>query len=106
MSESEHARQQIVAIGRPLYGGLSEVFTERAHSSLALEVPFVIEGERVQISTAGGGIRNSVATLDAILESAPDRVPPRCVHFGTCGGCHYQHMADSLQLRTKSGILQ
>ena len=106
MSESDQARQETVVIGRPLYGGLSEALTESAHSSLALEVPFAIEGERVQISAANGGTRHSFATLDAILESAPGRVLPRCIHFGTCGGCQYQHMADPLQLRTKSSILQ
>lgn len=43
-------------------------------------------------------------TVD-VLSGAPERVEPRCEHFGVCGGCVLQHMAPEAQIRAKQGIL-
>ncbi len=40
-----------------------------------------------------------------ILEPSPDRVVPRCPHFGACGGCQYQHARYETQLELKKKIL-
>jgi 23S rRNA (uracil1939-C5)-methyltransferase len=40
-----------------------------------------------------------------ILVPSPDRVEPRCPHFGTCGGCSLQHLAPSAQIAMKQQIL-
>jgi 23S rRNA (uracil1939-C5)-methyltransferase len=32
---------------------------------------------------------------------APDRIEPFCAHFGTCGGCKWQHLPYEAQLRYK-----
>jgi 23S rRNA (uracil1939-C5)-methyltransferase len=48
----------------------------------------------------------SRAELLKVLEPSPDRVKPRCQHFYTCGGCHYQHMDYVAQLESKKMILQ
>ena len=37
---------------------------------------------------------------------SPDRIEPRCKHFGVCGGCHYQHMPYETQLKAKTDILR
>ncbi|MDG1573164.1 23S rRNA (uracil(1939)-C(5))-methyltransferase RlmD [Robiginitalea sp. M366] len=37
-----------------------------------------------------------------VLEPSPHRIAPRCRHFGTCGGCKWQHMAYQEQLRHKA----
>lgn len=36
-----------------------------------------------------------------ILEAAPERIEPRCRHFGDCGGCKWQHLKYDEQLRWK-----
>ncbi len=33
-----------------------------------------------------------------ILEKSPFRVEPKCIHFGTCGGCKWQNMSYEKQL--------
>jgi 23S rRNA (uracil1939-C5)-methyltransferase len=38
-------------------------------------------------------------------EPSPDRVTPRCPHFGPCGGCLWQHLDYGAQLRAKEAIL-
>jgi 23S rRNA (uracil1939-C5)-methyltransferase len=41
-----------------------------------------------------------------VLEPSADRVIPRCQHFSTCGGCHYQQMNYPTQLIAKAAILR
>lgn len=51
-------------------------------------VPGALPGDRVAVDKAGRPV-----LLDA---ANPERVVPRCRHFGTCGGCVSQHMAPRL----------
>ena len=41
-----------------------------------------------------------------MLTASPDRVEPRCPHFGICGGCQYQHANYPAQLAIKRNILR
>ena len=36
-----------------------------------------------------------------VIEPSPDRVEPRCMHFGMCGGCVLQHLSVEQQLQFK-----
>ncbi len=38
------------------------------------------------------------ARLVRLVEASPDRVEPVCSHFGTCGGCRWQHLNYEKQL--------
>ena len=57
-------------------------------SSGPLFVPFTLPGEVVKTAMSGDRTR-----LIGIETASPDRVPPICRHFGTCGGCAMQHMS-------------
>src|SRR5262245_11020861 len=41
------------------------------------------------------------ARVIQVHEPSPDRVKPFCEHFGTCGGCIWQHMSYDMQLAFK-----
>jgi 23S rRNA (uracil1939-C5)-methyltransferase len=56
-----------------------------------LFVPFTLPGEAVEVQRVPGKDR---AELVAVLEPSADRVTPFCPHFGVCGGCALQHMAE------------
>lgn len=40
-------------------------------------------------------------TVTEIVQYAPDRTDPFCIHFGLCGGCSWQHIQYETQLRYK-----
>jgi len=40
-----------------------------------------------------------------VLHPSPDRVTPRCAHFGTCAGCVLQHLEANAQIAAKEQVL-
>ncbi len=69
-------------------------------------VPFAIPGELVRVKIVEDKARQARGGLVEVLEASPERVIPRCQHFGTCGGCLYQHMNYPTQLNAKAAILR
>lgn len=59
-------------------------------SGEGLFVPGTLPGETAHVSVTGHR-----ATLIEIVETAPHRIRPVCRHFGACGGCTLQHVADA-----------
>ena len=65
-----------------------------------------LPGERVKAQqTARSRSFDEAKTLE-VLEAAPDRVEPRCPHFGVCGGCVLQHLAEDRQILAKERVLR
>ena len=91
-----------LVIEKAVYGGDG---IGHAKEGRLIFVPFVLPGEGVRIGPAqisGGSFR----AMPLLVETeSRDRVVPRCRHFGTCGGCHYQHASYDLQLAMKANIL-
>jgi 23S rRNA (uracil1939-C5)-methyltransferase len=91
MSETLH-------IDRALYSGNGLAHTDRGGAVL---VPFTLPGETVEASNPNA---SNEAQLLCVLTPSPERVPPPCPHFGSCGGCHYQMANYPEQLRLKQSI--
>ncbi|MFQ5398222.1 MAG: class I SAM-dependent RNA methyltransferase [Anaerolineae bacterium] len=67
-------------------------------------VPFTIPGETVQARIVSEKRQFARAVLVAVVAASPDRIEPRCPHFGQCGGCHFQHIAYERQLELKREV--
>ncbi len=90
-----------VTMEKPVYGGDCLAH----HAGQAIFVPFVIPGERATITIREEKRKFARGELLTLQQSSPMRVEPRCVHFGQCGGCHFQHMDSAGQLSSKQTIL-
>lgn len=44
--------------------------------------------------------------VEQMVTPSPDRVKPFCIHFGTCGGCKWQHLDYNAQLRHKQETVE
>ena len=70
-----------------------------------LFVDGALPGERVQARYTGIQRHFDEARVVAVERAAPERVAPRCPHFGVCGGCRLQHMDPGAQIRMKQAAL-
>ncbi len=74
-------------------------------ASKAVFVSGALPGERVSVQqTARSKNFDEAKTLE-VLTASPDRVTPRCPHFGVCSGCVLQHMAEGEQIKAKQRLL-
>lgn len=65
-----------------------------------------LPGELVEYRIRRRERSHDSAELLAVIEAAPDRVEPRCAHYGSCGGCVLQHLAPASQLAVKDRELR
>jgi 23S rRNA (uracil1939-C5)-methyltransferase len=72
----------------------------------AVFIEGALPGERVRFRTLKRRRQFDDAQLLEIVQRSPDRVTPRCPHFGVCGGCSLQHLAPAAQLAAKQRQLQ
>jgi len=76
-----------------------------ANAGKAVFVSGALPGETVSVQqTARSRHFDEAKTLE-VVEASPDRVAPRCPHFGTCGGCVLQHFAEERQIESKQRVL-
>ena len=45
------------------------------------------------------------ARIERVITPAPNRIEPRCPHFGVCGGCSLQHLDEAEQINIKQNLL-
>jgi 23S rRNA (uracil1939-C5)-methyltransferase len=91
-----------VKIEKLVYGGEGLAH----YSGSTVFVPFVLPDERVAMELIEQKKKFVRARLARVVVASPDRLEPRCPHFGDCGGCDYQHFSYVNQVRYKTDILR
>ncbi|MBP7126890.1 class I SAM-dependent RNA methyltransferase [Myxococcota bacterium] len=69
-------------------------------------VPFTAPGDLVEAipeRTHRGHVEGRMVRL---VEAGPDRAPAPCPWYGTCGGCHLQHVREDRQPAQKAEVLR
>ncbi len=76
------------------------------HDGHTVFVPFVLPDEIVTVRPTDRRKKFVRARVEQVVTPSPQRTPAPCPYFGTCGGCHYQHMPYEAQLAYKTEILR
>lgn len=69
--------------------------------NLVVFVPFAAPGDMVDIRLSRKRKQYAEGRIVAFKRYSADRVEPFCSHFGVCGGCQWQHLPYSSQLKYK-----
>ncbi|MGB7330858.1 MAG: TRAM domain-containing protein, partial [Terriglobales bacterium] len=98
----------LLSIEKLIYGGDGLARTPAAADgrSMAVFVPFVLPGEKVEATIRQEKPGFARGLVSQLIEASSDRVEARCPYFRQCGGCHYQHIPYKQQLEFKAEILR
>src|SRR3990167_2205382 len=81
---------------------LVEKFTLKGYGVAdEVEIAHVIPGDKILFELTRKKRLPQKGRLLEIVTPSPDRVVPRCAHAGLCGGCCWQQMSYSAQLKEK-----
>ncbi len=69
--------------------------------NLVVFVPMLIPGDIVDLKVIKKRKKYLEGRVLKFHSYSPDRIEPRCKHFGVCGGCKWQHLPYELQLKYK-----
>ncbi|HEU4665310.1 MAG TPA: 23S rRNA (uracil(1939)-C(5))-methyltransferase RlmD [Dokdonella sp.] len=64
-----------------------------------------LPGERVRLGRVQRHRNFDESKAEEILVRSPQRIEPRCAHFGTCSGCSLQHLSPEAQIAAKQHVL-
>lgn len=68
---------------------------------LVVFVPYGAPGDIADIKIEKKRSSYAQGRIERLVKPAECRVEPRCSHFGTCGGCRWQHLPYEMQLQAK-----
>lgn len=71
----------------------------------ALFVAGGLPGERARVRLTSRHRHYDEGKVEELLTRSPDRIEPRCPHFGGCGGCALQHLPAERQIEAKQRVL-
>ena len=90
-----------VEIGAIAHGGH---FVAR-HNGQVIFVRHAITGENCKVRITAVNSKIAHADVIEVLSASADRVTPPCKYAGVCGGCDFQHISISAQLKFKRDII-
>ena len=103
MFSNDNAQVFEVLLEKLTYGGEA---MGRLPDGRAVFVPFGLPGEHVRVELTEDKKNFARGKLLELLTASPERIEPKCKHFGKCGGCHYQNLPYEKQLEAKTEILR
>jgi 23S rRNA (uracil1939-C5)-methyltransferase len=103
MSSNDNVKIFEVTLEKLTYGGEA---MGRLPDGRAMFVPFGLPGEQVRLELTEDKKNFTRGKLLEVLKASPERIEPKCEHFGKCGGCHYQNLTYEKQLQAKTEILR
>lgn len=86
--------------------GVGHMQNEDGTPGKVIFVEGALPGERVSFQSFRKKPKWEAATLTELYKESALRVKPKCVHFGTCGGCAMQHLEPSAQVAIKQRVLE
>lgn len=60
-----------------------------------------LPGEQVTFRYTSHKAKHDEGKVETVLTPSPERVEPKCPHFGVCGACSWQHIALDAQIHHK-----
>jgi 23S rRNA (uracil1939-C5)-methyltransferase len=76
------------------------------HGGKTVFVAGALPGEPIRFRRRRRHRQHDEGELLELIERSPERVTPRCAHFGICGGCALQHLASPAQIAAKERELR
>ena len=70
-------------------------------NDMVIFVPFVVPGDIVDLQVRKKRHSYCEATVVKFVKYSELRIKPMCDHFGICGGCKWQNLPYSEQLKAK-----
>ncbi len=87
----------VVKIDSLVYGGRGI----GSHEGMKVFVEDVVPGDTVKASLSRIKNNYAEAKLVEVIEKSPQRIEPKCKHFGVCGGCKWQFLSYEDQCKVK-----
>ncbi len=76
------------------------------HEGMAVFAMWGCPGDEVEVEITEVAARFARGVVKRVVSPSPDRVEPKCPHFGECGGCQWQHISYPAQLRHKAALVR
>ncbi len=70
-------------------------------NDMVIFVPYAAPGDIANIKIDRKKRSYAEGHIDRLVTPSPIRIEPQCSHFGTCGGCRWQHLPYDFQLKSK-----
>ncbi|WP_295223140.1 TRAM domain-containing protein, partial [uncultured Chryseobacterium sp.] len=86
---------------RLVTAGAKGIAIGRTEEGKTVMVSGAIPGDLVNVKVKKAKSKYYEGEAIDLLEKSPDRVDPKCIHFGVCGGCKWQNMRYEKQLAFK-----
>jgi 23S rRNA (uracil1939-C5)-methyltransferase len=100
MSKNKKKKEKIIE-GLEILEFAAEGKSIGKHEGKVVFVPFTAPGDKVDVRVLKDRRNHTDAGLLKIQQPSSLRIDPVCKHFQTCGGCKWQHVPYSEQLKFK-----